>query len=70
MWWHQGSHKAIKSTTRGEKKRRRGIRGEREGRFRTFLKGTTGRHIVLFGVSGGSNSLISSHKSSGTILIV
>ena len=29
MWWHQGSHKAIKSTIGGEKKRRRRIRGER-----------------------------------------
>ena len=37
---------------------------------RTLLNGTTGRPIVLFDFSGGSISLISSHKSSGILLMV
>jgi hypothetical protein len=36
---------------------------------RTFLKGITGRPIVLFGFSGGSGSSISSYNPSGIILI-
>ncbi|MGB8036004.1 MAG: hypothetical protein WCF03_19480 [Nitrososphaeraceae archaeon] len=36
---------------------------------RTFLNGIIGRPIVLFAFSGGSSSLISSHKSSGIFLI-
>jgi hypothetical protein len=36
---------------------------------RTFLNGITGRPIVLSDFSGGSNSLISYHKSSGIFLL-
>lgn len=36
----------------------------------TFLYGTAGRPMVLFGVSIGSINLISSHNSLGILLIV